>query len=85
MPRFAGRHKLAELLWGRLLPHLSTLGKNALLVYLLHMTMIKAAKAGDLVQKDSGIIIAVAYFLCIYATCYLFTYFLEKKKWFLKI
>lgn len=71
--------------WGKVLPQLTTLGKNALVVYLLHQILLKAAKANGWVNEGAGIVVASLVFLAIYTPCYCLTLYLETKNRFIKI
>ncbi len=72
-------------LWGKSLPHLSTLGKNALLVYLLHTILFRIVRVSDITNRYANALVALTVFAVIYLVCYLSSLYLEKKNKFLKI
>ena len=65
------------------LPHLTTLGYNALTIYILQQVLIEFH--GNLLPRDSAILIAIAGFIVLYTICYLVARYLKQNSYIIKI
>lgn len=65
------------------LPHLSTIGKNAIVVYILHYYIRN--DLNKFVSDDAGFITAFTIFLIVYFGCYTVARYLEKRNYIITI
>ncbi|MDP3999249.1 MAG: heparan-alpha-glucosaminide N-acetyltransferase domain-containing protein [bacterium] len=71
--------------WRRPLPHLSLLGRHALVIYLVQNVLISSWRdARGLFNKDTGMAVALLGFMAIYYGCYSIARYLDKNRYFIK-
>lgn len=64
-------------------PHLSVLGKNALTIYVVQQALL--GMHGTFISDKSGVIMAIAGFLCVYLLCYAVAWRLHKDNIIIKL
>ncbi|OGR90726.1 MAG: hypothetical protein A3J74_05750 [Elusimicrobia bacterium RIFCSPHIGHO2_02_FULL_57_9] len=69
--------------WKRPLPHLTTLGRNALIVYILHYYIEDDMR--KLIPDNAGFSAAVLAFSVVYVGCYATAKYLETRKYFITV
>jgi len=65
------------------IPHLTTLGLNALAIYIFHLVLNEYY--GSLLPRESPVWKAVAGFIVFYSICYMIARYLRKNQYFIKI
>jgi predicted acyltransferase len=72
--------------WKRPLPHLTTIGKNALTVYVLHLLLVMVwHDQGQIFPKEASPWVALAGFVAIYFGCYAVALYMERHDYFIRI
>lgn len=79
---FAAFHHLIDV-WKRPLPHLTTLGRNALVVYVLHYYIDDDMRR--MVSPDVGVLPALSTFAVVYLACYATARYLENRRYFVTV
>jgi len=69
--------------WKKPFPHLSTLGKNAIVVYILHYLIRNDLRS--YIHSDAGYALALASFVIVYIGCYATAKYLERRNYFITI
>ncbi len=70
-------------IWKKPLPHLSTLGKNAIVVYILHYLIYEDLR--KYINSDAGYLLAITSFVIVYIGCYAVAKYLERRNYFITI